>query len=110
MGSSPQSRRETQLTTSRYAAVRDRWWLMLPVLIAVALPLWQMQFRYGWLDMAFGSFAWLFWTLGLIWLVLTVAAIRQHRAWWLLITAPLVLYPVIMSLGLLAACATGNCL
>lgn len=87
-----------------------RWWLLLPIIIAVSLPLWQTQFRYGWLEMALGSFAWLFWLAVATWGVLTAAAIRRHRAWWLLITAPFVLYPVGMAVGLLAACAGGDCL
>ena len=90
--------------------VNRHWWLFLPVLIAVALPLWQTRFRYGWLEMALGDFAWLFWIAVLAWLVLVAVAIRRHRSWWLLITAPLVLYPVVMAVGLLAACAGGDCL
>ena len=86
------------------------WWLLLPVIIAVALPIWQTQFRYGWIEMASGDFAWLFWMAVVAWGVLTAGAIRRHRAWWLLTTAPLVLYPVVMGARLLAACAVGNCL
>jgi hypothetical protein len=87
-----------------------RWWLILPVLIALALPFWQTQFQYGWLEMALGGFAWLFWIAVLTWLALVAVAIRRYRAWWLLISAPLILYPVVMALGLLAACASGDCL
>jgi hypothetical protein len=87
-----------------------RWWLMLPVVIAVALALWQAQFRDGWLEMALGTFAWLFWIAVIAWGALTAAAIRQHRAWWLLITAPVLLYPVVMAVALLSACAGGDCL
>ena len=87
-----------------------RWWLLLPAIIAVALPVWQTQFRYGWLEMAVGSFAWLFWIAVLAWGVLIAFAIRRHRAWWLLITAPLVLYPVGIAASLLIACAGGDCL
>lgn len=90
--------------------VRESWWLVLPVVIAVLLPIWQTQFRYGWLEMALGSFAWLFWIAVALWAALVFAAIRRKRAWWLLLTAPLVFYPVIMSVSLLAACATGDCL
>jgi hypothetical protein len=91
-------------------SVSRRWWLLLPIVIAVALPLWQTSFRYGWLEMALGSLAWLFWIAVFAWAVLTVAAIRRYRAWWLLITAPFVLYPIVMAVGLLAACAGGDCL
>jgi hypothetical protein len=90
--------------------VSRRWWLALPIIIAVALPLWQAQFRDGWLEMALGGFAWLFWAAVVGWAVLTAAAIRRHHAWWLLITAPFVLYPVVMAAGLLMSCAGGDCL
>ena len=90
--------------------VRERWWLLLPVIIAVLLPIWQTQFRYGWLEMALGSFAWLFWIVVVVWAALIFAAIRRHRAWWLLLTAALVFYPVGISVLILAACATGDCL
>lgn len=90
--------------------VKRPWWLLLPLVVAVALPLWQTQLRYGWLDMAFGGFAWLFWIAVVVWAVLTAAAIRRHRAWWLLVTVPFVLYPVVMAVTLLAACARGDCL
>ena len=82
----------------------------VPVLIAAAMPLWQMQFRYGWLGMALGTWAWLFWTAVLTWLVCVVLAIKRFKGWWLLLTTPLVLFPVVMAGGLLAACATGDCL
>lgn len=86
-----------------------RAWLLLPVVIAVALPLWQTQLRDGWLEMAVGSLAWLFWIAVVVWAVLTFVAIRWHRAWWLLLTAPVVLYPVVITLFVVAACATGDC-
>ena len=91
-------------------SLRRRWWLLLPIPIAAALSLWQTHLRDGWMEMALGSFAWLFWAAVVAWLILTAAAIRKHRAWWLLITAPLVLYPVGAAALLLAACAGGDCL
>jgi hypothetical protein len=90
--------------------VRRRWWMVGPIIIAVALALWQTQFRDGWLEMALGRFARLFWIAVIGWGASTAAAIRRHRAWWLLITAPVVLYPVVMAAGLLLACAGGDCL
>ena len=93
-----------------FPMLRHRWCLFLPIIIALAMPLWQTQFRGGWLEMALGSFGWLFWISVLAWGVLTAAAIRRHRSWWLLITAPLVLYPVVAAAWLLAACAGGDCL
>jgi ABC-type spermidine/putrescine transport system permease subunit II len=79
------------------------------LVIAVALALWQTQLQYGWLEMALGGFAWAFWIAVIAWGTLTAAAIHRHRAWWLLITAPIVLYPVVMAIGLLASCARGDC-
>jgi hypothetical protein len=90
--------------------VSRRWWLVLPIMIAVALPAWQTQLEYGWLEMALGRCAWLFWIAAAGWGALTAVAIHRHRAWWLLVTAPLVLYPVVMTAVLLVACARGNCL
>ena len=88
----------------------QRWWVLLPILIAGAMPIWELQVEYGWLDMGAGQHARLFWFAVVAWLVLTFAAIKRYRAWWLLITAPFVLYPVVMMFGLLAACAHGDCL
>ncbi|TMM48787.1 hypothetical protein [Qipengyuania marisflavi] len=90
--------------------MRRRWLLSVLIIIAGALVLWQTQFRYGWLEMALGSFAWLFWIAVVAWGALTAVAIRRHRAWWLLIAAPVVLYPVVMAAGLLVSCAGGDCL
>ena len=92
---------------ARWLVVRRLCLLVLPILISVSLAIWQTQFRDGWLEMAFSS--WLFWIAALAWLVLVFAAIRIHRAWWLLITAPFVLWPVIASLLLLVICLGGDC-
>lgn len=92
------------------AAIASKWLVILPVIIAIALPIWQMQLEYGWVQMAFGRFAWLFWALALLWVVLVTVAIRRHRWWWLLITAPFVLFPVFMLGVVLVACAPGNCI
>lgn len=87
-----------------------RWWLVLPVIIAVALFVWQMQEDNGWLELAFGGFAWLYWLSLLAWALLTTVAIRQHRVWWLVVSAPFVLYPAYNAAWLLAVCASGSCL
>ena len=94
----------------RPAGVPNKWLAVVPVLIATALPLWQIQLEYGWVQMAFGRFAWLYWTLTLIWTVLVAAAIRGYRWWWLLITAPFVLFPIFMVGVVLVACSGGNCI
>ena len=88
----------------------QRWWLAVPVLIAMALPIWATQLEAGWLEMTFGHNSAIYWFAALAWLVLTVAGIRHYRAWWLLITAPIVLFPIIVGFGLFMACSRGDCL
>ncbi|MBB4087634.1 hypothetical protein [Sphingomonas carotinifaciens] len=83
---------------------------IIPVAIAVALPILQSVFEHGWLEMAFGGWALLFWIAVLAWVACVVLAIKRFKSWWLLFTMPLVLLPVAMAGGLLAACATGDCL
>ena len=83
---------------------------LIPIVIAVALPIWQSQFEYGWTEMALGVWAWLFWIAVLTWAACVALAIKRFKWWWLLLTTPLVLFPVVMAGGLLAACATGDCL
>jgi hypothetical protein len=82
----------------------------IPIVIAVALPVWQSQFKDGSLGMAFGGWMWLFWIAVLTWTVCVVLAIKRFKQWWLLLSAPFVLFPVVMAGGILAACATGDCL
>jgi len=53
---------------------------------------------------------WLFWTAVLAWVVCVVLAIKRFKLWWLLLSASVVLAPVVMAGGILAACATGDCL
>lgn len=72
-------------------------YLLLAVLtigIAIGLAVWQTQFRYGWLEMAFGQYSWLFWIAVAVWATSLTLAIKRFRSWWLLITALPVLYPV----------------
>jgi hypothetical protein len=90
--------------------VRGKAFLILPVVIAVALAIWQSRLEYGWLEMALGGQAWLFWSALLLWAMLVGVALKRHRAWWLLLTAPLILYPAALSALVLAACARGDCL
>ncbi|WP_315761022.1 hypothetical protein [Sphingomonas sp. Y38-1Y] len=79
-------------------------------MIAAIVPVWQTQLEHGWLELAFGGWAWLVWVAVAVWVACTVLAIRRHNAWWLLATAPFALYPVAVAGVILAACATGNCL
>jgi hypothetical protein len=82
----------------------------IPILIAVALPFWQSQFKDGWLGMAFGGWMWLFWIAVLAWAVCVVLAIKRFKLWWLLLSAPVVLAPVVLAGGILAAYVAGDCL
>ena len=83
---------------------------IIPIVVAIALPIWQSRFEGGWLEMALGAWAWLFWAAVLAWAVCVTLAIKRFKWWWLLLTMPLVLAPVVMAGGLLVACATGDCL
>jgi len=83
---------------------------VVAVAIAVTIPVWQAITKHGWLDLALGRLWPLFWVVVGVWIVCIVCALRWKRRWWLLVTAPLVLYPVAATGVLLAACASGNCL
>lgn len=92
-------------------APRRYWAAILPITIALGLMIWQSQFEGGWLEMAVGSGAWLFWASVAIWSVSTAWAIRRSRwGWLILLTAPIVFYPVLLWAFLFVACATGSCL
>lgn len=82
----------------------------VPIFIAVAMPLWQSQLEYGWLELALGHRAWLFWITVSVWGLTVILAIRTLRVWWVLVTAPPVLYPVGIAIALLIECSKGNCL
>ena len=86
------------------------WLTACAIVIAIALSLLRLTTEYGWLGMAFGQLAYLFWTLVVAWVVCVTCVLRWQRRWWLLTTAPVVLYPVFMSFALLGACASGDCL
>jgi hypothetical protein len=93
----------------------DRAWkgyvfAVIPIAIAAAFPVWQMQFESGWLEMALGGSAWLFWIAVLTWAICLVVAIRRFKWWWLLLTAPVVLFPVVIAGGILSLCQMGHCL
>ena len=78
--------------------------------ITVAIPIWQKFEEYGWLSIALGANGLWYWLAILVWMVSVPLVIRWRRRWWLLLTAPIVLYPAFMAGGLIAACSTGNCL
>jgi hypothetical protein len=78
--------------------------------IAAVLPLWQAVTEYGWLGVAGGRFSFLFWAIILVWIICVVWVLRWRKRWWVLLTAPIVLYPLVMFGALLVGCARGDCL
>lgn len=78
--------------------------------IAIALPVRAAVADYGWLDLPFGTYALLFWFAVLIWGACVVATLLWRQRWWILLTAPVVLYPVGIAGLLIAACMRGDCL
>lgn len=88
--------------------MRGKALLGLPVLIALALLVWQSRLDHGWLEMALGGGAWLFWAAALPWAVVVGIGLKRNRAWWLLLTAPAIAYPVGLSILLPASCARGS--
>lgn len=90
--------------------IAANWLTAIAIGIAAVLPLWQAMTEYGWLGIAFGRLSLLFWAVVLVWIVSVVCVLRWQRRWWVLLTAPIVLYPVVMSGALLGACTRGDCL
>ena len=80
------------------------------LLITAGLLIWSIVDGQGWFGVAFGSLYLLFWAAILAWLACVILAIRRYRRWWILSTAPLVLYPVFASALLVGACLAGNCI
>jgi hypothetical protein len=83
------------------------WPSVFAVGLTLAMFIWQFQFKDGWLHMAT---SWLFWVGAIVWGYLVFLGIKRWRHWWLLLTAPIVFYPIVLFTGLLAACSQGNCL
>ena len=79
--------------------------LFIPILFALA----GLAFPHGMIEFALSSYALVFWTGFVVWLVAVGLSLRK-RQWWALLTAPFALYPLGISLLLLAACSQGNCL
>ena len=82
-----------------------------PVLIAQGLFIWQLLSGFDWLAIAFGSWAWLYWTAVLLWIACAIFAARRVKwGWWVALTAPLAFCPAVGATALLISCASGNCL
>jgi hypothetical protein len=85
------------------------WLTAVAVAIAGALPVWQAVTEFGWLGIAFGRLSPVFWAMILIYIVCVACVLWWQRRWWVLITAPIVLYPVLMAGAVLGSCARGDC-
>ncbi|WP_145618723.1 hypothetical protein [Nitrospirillum bahiense] len=82
---------------------------VVAVAIAVAMAVWMAVAQYGWLEGVVRHPA-LFWGTVLGWAISVINVIRWRRRWWLLATAPIVLFPVIGTVMLAIECGRGNCL
>lgn len=80
---------------------------IIPIGIAVALLIWQAFAPYGWLEVAFHPLSWI---LAVASLVCTLLMVVRKRRWWLLLTAPVALYPLFLMFKIAGACSKGSCL
>ena len=94
----------------RFEKLDDIWLAILPFLIAVGCFVGPIFFKYGMLEMALGHIAWVFWLAVVAWLVSVIVVIKRTRWWWVLVSGLPVAVPVVFAIGLLAACASGDCL
>ncbi len=86
------------------------WLTTGAIAIALIVAIWATMEPNGWLDIAIDANAALFWLAVLAWIVCVIGAIVSRRRWWLLLTAPIVLFPAFL-FGLLAvACMGGDCI
>ncbi|MBB6252523.1 hypothetical protein FHS74_003083 [Nitrospirillum iridis] len=83
---------------------------ILAIAITVALLVWKSSVQYGWLEVTFGRCGVFFWLAALVWAISVTCVIRWQRRWWLLLTAPVVLYPVVAGVVFMAHCVQGDCL
>ena len=77
---------------------------VIPLICALALILVGLFSTYGWL------YTIMYWPVAIIGIIALVIAIRKNSDWWLLITLPVFLYPLIMGALVLYSCSQGNCL
>ena len=82
----------------------------IPFLIGTACLIGPAFFEYGILEMALGHLAWAFWLAVLIWIGTVAILIKRTRWWWVLLSGLPILVPVVLAIGLLAACSRGDCL
>lgn len=78
--------------------------------IALGLFGWQLLIGFDWFEIAFGYWAWLYWTMVLFWAGSAgfgVYRVRLGR--FVALTAPLALLPAVGAVMLVIQCASGNC-
>lgn len=80
--------------------------LIFVILAAVALLL----IGGDWLMVGLGPYFPAYWAAVLVWLVCVVLVIRRQRRWWVLSTAPIVLYPAVMAGYFLIECSRKACI
>jgi hypothetical protein len=83
------------------------WYTVFACVIPAALVAWRAVAEYGWLSVAFSFW---YWVAVLAWIVCVVEAIRSRRRWWLLLTAPVPIYPMVLWVALMVSCLQGTCL
>ena len=79
-------------------------------ILATALFIWPATHPDTWLGVAFGSGSSIFWLGSLLWIVITIVAIRRRQHWWVIPTAPFALWPLVISVLFYAECMRGNCI
>lgn len=82
----------------------------LTILIFVILAAVVLLMRVDWLTVGLGPYFPAYWTAVLAWLVSVVLVIRRQRRWWVLVTAPVVLYPAVMVGYFLIECSRKACI
>ncbi|CAB3846076.1 hypothetical protein LMG26842_02588 [Achromobacter dolens] len=80
--------------------------LLVTIFAAVALLLT----RVDWLTLGLGRYFPAYWAAMLLWLACVVLVLRRQRRWWVLVTAPVVLYPAVMVGHFLIECSRKACI
>ena len=76
---------------------------------AILLLIWLMRAESA-LDVAVGEHAYSYWAAVLAWIICTAGSLLWLRRWWLLLTAPIMLYSALPAALIVAACLQGDCL
>lgn len=95
---------------NNYKTATVNWLAVTAVCIAAVMLPWKALTDGGWLMVALGPLGPLYWLLALIWVACVIYLVRLRKHLWVLITAPVVFYPVVVIGALLNSCYNGNCL